>query len=97
MIHRKCCRATDFGLTNAGNSHRPQFVPEPHGHSPARVIDFWRRQTGLCRQFSHLQSPPSPALDDAAPIEGIGDQRVPGQGLVRREQLLRRQPEMQRP
>ena len=66
---RTCRRATDSGLTRGGNMHPLQLMPEAHGHTPARVVDFRPRQTGRQCQFGHFQGPPSPALDAAAPID----------------------------
>ena len=68
------------------------------GNAPSRTLgtlDFGLRQTGCDCHFRHFQRSTAPALDDVAPIEGPGDQRIPGYGFVRGEQLLGNQSEVQ--
>lgn len=72
-------------------------TPETYGDAPSCIRDLEGRQTRGACQFRHLEGPASPLLNDAAPIESTGDQWVPRQGFVRREQLRGGQPEMKVP
>ena len=68
---------------------------ETHRYAPASLLDFRTRQPGGNRNFGYFKDPAPPFLDNAAPIKGTGDQRIPRQGFVGREKLFRSQPEVQ--
>ena len=52
-------------------------VPEPDSDSAAIILDLRGRKTGVARHISHLQCSAAPLLDDAATVEGAGNQQVP--------------------
>src|SRR5262249_40194873 len=68
---------------------------KPDRHTSVGVLDLRARQPGGQRQLRHLERAASPRLDDAAPVEDTGDERIPGEGLVRPEERLWRQSEVQ--
>ena len=65
-------------------------VPEAHGDGSALVLDLREGNASVVCEFCHLQRSAAPDFDDPAPVERLGDQRVPGSRLVGLEQLLRR-------
>ena len=69
---------------------------EAHGHGATGVLDFRAGKSGPLGQFRHPERTPAPVLDNAAPIEDTGDQRVPRTRLVRVKEHLRRQAKAQR-
>ena len=69
---------------------------EPHCHAIAAFLDFGTWQTSGGRHFHHPDCPAAPLLDDAAAVEGAGDQWIPRPRLMRTEQIVRGQPEVKR-
>ncbi len=67
-------------------------LPEAHGHAIAAFLDLRLWQSGGGRQLRHLERSKAPLLDDAAPIERAGNQRIPWPRFVRAEQCGRVSP-----
>lgn len=57
-----------------------------HRHASASIFDLRAGQPRQSGQLRHLDRTSTPHFDHAAPIEDAGDQRVPRQRLMRREQ-----------
>lgn len=72
-------------LPSCGETNGRAIVPETNRHAPSAILDFGVRQTGGCSRLCHLQGSSAPPLDDATAEEAVGDQRVPGYGLMRCE------------
>ncbi len=70
-------------------------VPEPDRDGPAVILDLRGRDPCSARQRRDLERSTALLLDDPATVERAGNQRVSRSRLVRREQLLRRQAEVQ--
>ena len=69
-------------------------APEAHRHAVAALLDLGAGQPSGGRLVFHLDRSAAPFLDHAASLERPGDERVPGSGPGRSEQLVGGQPEV---
>ena len=83
-------------IVPASSERHVAGTPEAHCHAVAMFLDLGSGQTGGRRQISHPERTAAPLLNDAASIERPGDEWIPGPRLVRPEQIIRSQPEVQR-